>query len=233
MRCPVRSRLSLCGVVIVVIILQSTSFDGKYLVLAYAKPLHATRHSHTTMLDATGVSALKINPKPCSNAIGEHGTCMFVWECIKTEGKHLGTCVDGFLFGSCCGHNETSNDIELNKPSTSSTFTPSPWSSHHTSPAHTWSTGSSSSLSSTFSSQHTPPSSSKPTTKPSYTSKPSLPPSTPPPTKAPSTSTTTTKSPATPQQPQNTSPHKPPQWQPSAASPVVHGMCSKTFIGIQ
>lgn len=58
------------------------------------------------------VSCLKINPKPCSNAMGEEGTCMFVWECIKTEGKHLGTCVDGFLFGSCCGHNETSNDID-------------------------------------------------------------------------------------------------------------------------
>lgn len=58
------------------------------------------------------ISTLKINPKPCSNAIGEEGTCMFVWECIKTEGKHLGTCVDGFLFGSCCGHNDTSNDID-------------------------------------------------------------------------------------------------------------------------
>lgn len=39
---------------------------------------------------------------------------MFVWECIKTEGKHLGTCVDGFLFGSCCGHNDTHNSIDLN-----------------------------------------------------------------------------------------------------------------------
>ncbi len=58
--------------------------------------------------------ALKIRPKICSNALGEEGTCMFVWECIKTEGKHLGTCVDGFLFGSCCGHNETHNSIDLN-----------------------------------------------------------------------------------------------------------------------
>ena len=33
---------------------------------------------------------LKILPKPCNNALGEQGTCMFVWECIKTEGKHLG-----------------------------------------------------------------------------------------------------------------------------------------------
>ncbi|CAG2166451.1 unnamed protein product, partial [Oppiella nova] len=55
---------------------------------------------------------LKIRPKVCNNALGEEGTCMFVWECIKTEGKHLGTCVDGFLFGSCCGHNDTFNSID-------------------------------------------------------------------------------------------------------------------------
>lgn len=36
--------------------------------------------------------ALKILPKPCNNAVGEQGTCMFVWECIKTEGRHLGEC---------------------------------------------------------------------------------------------------------------------------------------------
>lgn len=55
---------------------------------------------------------MKIHPKQCSNAIGEEGTCMFVWECIKTEGRHLGTCVDGFLFGSCCGHNDSFNTLE-------------------------------------------------------------------------------------------------------------------------
>lgn len=55
---------------------------------------------------------LKIQPKSCSNALGEQGTCMFVWECIKTEGRHLGTCVDGFLFGSCCLHNETLNQLD-------------------------------------------------------------------------------------------------------------------------
>lgn len=31
---------------------------------------------------------------------------MFVWECIKNDGKHLGTCTDGFLYGSCCGKPE-------------------------------------------------------------------------------------------------------------------------------
>ena len=37
---------------------------------------------------------------------------MFVWECLKTEGKHLGMCMDGFMFGSCCVHNEDQNKVE-------------------------------------------------------------------------------------------------------------------------
>lgn len=32
---------------------------------------------------------------------------MFMWDCIKSEGTHLGTCSDRFLFGSCCYHNTT------------------------------------------------------------------------------------------------------------------------------
>lgn len=51
-------------------------------------------------------------PKPCNDVFGNQGTCMFVWQCIKTEGRHLGTCVDGFLFGSCCAHNETLNQLD-------------------------------------------------------------------------------------------------------------------------
>ena len=42
---------------------------------------------------------------------GETGTCMFVWECLKTEGKHLGMCMDGFMFGSCCVHNQENNVV--------------------------------------------------------------------------------------------------------------------------
>jgi hypothetical protein len=52
----------------------------------------------------------KISPKPC-DVSGVDGTCMFVWECIKSEGVHLGMCMDGFMFGSCCGHNLTDNFI--------------------------------------------------------------------------------------------------------------------------
>lgn len=45
---------------------------------------------------------------------------MFVWECIKSEGTHVGVCVDTFMFGSCCVHNSTSNSISSHNPSTSS-----------------------------------------------------------------------------------------------------------------
>ena len=40
---------------------------------------------------------------------GQHGECMFVWQCLKTKGKHLGMCMDGFMFGSCCLHSEESS----------------------------------------------------------------------------------------------------------------------------
>ncbi|XP_017969027.1 serine proteinase stubble isoform X2 [Drosophila navojoa] len=52
----------------------------------------------------------KISPKPCSFGRIE-GTCMFVWECIKSEGQHVGMCVDSFMFGSCCAHNYTENIV--------------------------------------------------------------------------------------------------------------------------
>nr|CAD7194732.1 unnamed protein product [Timema douglasi] len=52
----------------------------------------------------------KINPKPCS-VDGTEGTCMFVYECIKSEGRHIGMCVDTFMFGSCCVHNATDNTL--------------------------------------------------------------------------------------------------------------------------
>ncbi|XP_012227954.2 serine proteinase stubble isoform X1 [Linepithema humile] len=55
----------------------------------------------------------KISPKPCRvpGSEGKEGTCMFVWECIKSEGTHVGVCVDSFMFGSCCVHNTTVNTI--------------------------------------------------------------------------------------------------------------------------
>ena len=52
----------------------------------------------------------KISPKPCTVG-GIDGTCMFVWECIRSEGQHVGMCVDSFMFGSCCSHNLTENVV--------------------------------------------------------------------------------------------------------------------------
>lgn len=88
---------------------------------------------------------LKINPKPCS-VNNVEGRCMFVWECINTDGHHLGMCVDTFMFGSCCSHNlnksdtspasvqeKTSPTLLYTKPSTSVTHRPSPY-THKTSP---------------------------------------------------------------------------------------------------
>lgn len=49
---------------------------------------------------------------------------MFVWECIRSEGSHVGVCVDTFMFGSCCVHNSTTNNI--NAVSSSTVVTPSP-----------------------------------------------------------------------------------------------------------
>jgi len=42
-----------------------------------------------------------ITPSSCK-VDGQTGHCMFVWECMKTKGTHLGMCMDGFMFGSCC-----------------------------------------------------------------------------------------------------------------------------------
>ncbi|KAG5681913.1 hypothetical protein PVAND_011317 [Polypedilum vanderplanki] len=61
-------------------------------------------------LIAAASQNFKISPKPCIVG-GVDGTCMFVWECLKSEGTHLGLCMDGFMFGSCCAHNLKDNFI--------------------------------------------------------------------------------------------------------------------------
>ena len=45
---------------------------------------------------------------------------MFVWECLKTEGQHLGMCMDGFMFGSCCVHDTADNMISQQQQLTTS-----------------------------------------------------------------------------------------------------------------
>lgn len=73
---------------------------------------------------ASSHNNFKINPKPCT-VNGIEGTCMFVWECIKSEGQHVGVCMDSFMFGSCCSHNLTENVIPQNYHQTY-TYRPKP-----------------------------------------------------------------------------------------------------------
>lgn len=91
------------------------------LIYIVSKTLAGSSHSQN----------FKISPKPCTVS-GYEGTCMFVWECIKSEGVHLGMCMDGFMFGSCCGHNLTDNFVmppstpfrPPSKPTTSTKYRP-------------------------------------------------------------------------------------------------------------
>ncbi|CAK1548943.1 unnamed protein product [Leptosia nina] len=47
--------------------------------------------------------ARNIRHLPCvSRRTGEEGLCMFAIDCLKSNGSHLGTCIDRFYFGSCC-----------------------------------------------------------------------------------------------------------------------------------
>lgn len=46
--------------------------------------------------------ALKISKKPCTDPSGKNGICTFKWDCINNNGTLMGTCVDGFIFGTCC-----------------------------------------------------------------------------------------------------------------------------------
>lgn len=48
-------------------------------------------------------AARNIRNLPCVvKKSGLKGVCMFAIDCIKTNGTHLGTCIDRFYFGSCC-----------------------------------------------------------------------------------------------------------------------------------
>lgn len=58
---------------------------------------------------------------------------MFVYECIKTEGYHIGMCVDTFMFGSCCAHNHSVNSVvSSNKNTPSILYTPPSQNSYST-----------------------------------------------------------------------------------------------------
>lgn len=64
--------------------------------------------------------ALKISKKPCSDPNGRKGICTFKWDCINHNGTLMGTCMDGFIFGTCCQydydpflHEEPLNEFSL------------------------------------------------------------------------------------------------------------------------
>ncbi|KAA0184678.1 hypothetical protein HAZT_HAZT002851 [Hyalella azteca] len=47
---------------------------------------------------------------------------MFVWECIKKDGEHLGMCMEGFMFGSCCAKKEKNPDLQSEAGEEDSSF---------------------------------------------------------------------------------------------------------------
>jgi len=56
-------------------------------------------------------SGRQIQPLACQSRNGDQtGVCMFAWNCVKAGGKHLGTCIDRFYFGSCCLVPTTANN---------------------------------------------------------------------------------------------------------------------------
>ncbi|XP_073998303.1 serine proteinase stubble isoform X2 [Rhodnius prolixus] len=72
-------------------------------VLTFTFPVHAQN-------TYKGLHNYQINPKPCW-VNGLEGKCMFVWECINSSGTHVGMCVDAFMFGTCCAHNLTQEEV--------------------------------------------------------------------------------------------------------------------------
>lgn len=54
---------------------------------------------------------------PCTNSLKEEGTCLSTWECIRQDGRRLGICAKGFLFGVCCGLNiDKTKSLQLQVP---------------------------------------------------------------------------------------------------------------------
>ncbi len=48
-------------------------------------------------------SRYAITPSACTGNEGKEGVCMFNFQCYQYNGTILGTCVERFLFGACCG----------------------------------------------------------------------------------------------------------------------------------
>ena len=80
-----------------------------------------TRHC----VDVAGSHPNKMRPFPCK-MYSKQGICMFIQDCAKLNGTHLGICVDGYIFGSCCSTSKNvSHLISLQKPVLDTTNQPS------------------------------------------------------------------------------------------------------------
>ncbi|GBL89638.1 Serine proteinase stubble [Araneus ventricosus] len=73
-----------------------------YLYLVLFLIVSAERKNSTIKYSDRRGKALKISKKPCSDPNGRKGICTFKWDCINHNGTLMGTCMDGFIFGTCC-----------------------------------------------------------------------------------------------------------------------------------
>ena len=85
---------------------RNSQFDHTYIVHTYSLAIQETNFNNFIFSEDIHSFA-----RQTCQVAGESGTCMFVWECLKTEGKHLGMCMDGFMFGSCCVHDDDDNKV--------------------------------------------------------------------------------------------------------------------------
>ncbi|XP_054710482.1 serine proteinase stubble-like [Uloborus diversus] len=76
------------------------------------------------LVTGKNASSIQIRPESCTNAMGDKGTCMFVWQCIKQDGTQLGPCVDRFLVGTCCQLPKEEDNMVLGSSDNSSTSKP-------------------------------------------------------------------------------------------------------------
>ncbi|KFM63810.1 Serine proteinase stubble, partial [Stegodyphus mimosarum] len=73
-----------------------------YFYLVIILIVSAEERNSTIRYSERRGKALKISKKPCTDPNGRKGICTFKWDCINHNGTLMGTCVDGFIFGTCC-----------------------------------------------------------------------------------------------------------------------------------
>ncbi|KAF5274823.1 hypothetical protein FQR65_LT00406 [Abscondita terminalis] len=83
-------------------------------LLKFSSTTSAYSMQPTYIIANIGSSGRNIRNLQCiSKKNNEKGICMFAIDCLKANGTHLGTCIDGFYFGSCC-HIKPLNDVNGN-----------------------------------------------------------------------------------------------------------------------